>query len=117
MERENLEGLRILYTGSKILFYMWSFRNEIHDELVIKTDSWRCEEVLQSICDTLTKRDDDYYALFDFINNEADGEPCALGIGNKTAVTRRQLAAQIVNDMEHLDKPIIFKTSNLPEDF
>ena len=117
MERENLEGLRVLYVGSKFLFYLWAFQNEIHDELVIKTDTWRCEEVLQSICDTLIKRDDDYYALLDFIVKESDGEPCALGIGSKTAVTKRQLAAQLVSDMEHLDKPVIFKTSGPPEDF
>lgn len=34
MERENLEGLRILYTASEILFYLWVFKTETHDELV-----------------------------------------------------------------------------------
>lgn len=36
MERENLEGLRILYTASEILFYLWVFKTETHDELVKK---------------------------------------------------------------------------------
>lgn len=116
MERENLEGLRILYVGSKFLFYLWAFRNEKHDELVIKTNSWRSEEVLQNICDTLIKQDSDYEALLDFLKKEADEEPCTLGIRSEAEVTRKQLAAQIVSDIESLNKPIFIKSAP-PEDF
>lgn len=116
MERENLEGLRILYVGSKFLFYLFAFRNELHDELVIKTDTWRCEEVLQNICDTLTKRNDDYFALLGFLKEEACGEPHTLGINSKKLLNRKQLAAQLVNDIEGLNKPIFIKSAP-PEDF
>lgn len=112
-----MEGLRILYVGSECLFYLLAFQTEKLDDLVIKTDSWRSEEILQSICDILIKQDSDYDALLDFLEKEADGETCTLGISSKTEVTGRQLAAQILNDISYLNKPITIKSENLPEDF
>lgn len=117
LEQFTLEGLRILYVGSECLFYLWAFKNDKHDELVMKTNSWRREEVLQSICDALIKQDSGYDALLDFFEKEADGENCTLGISSQTEVTRKQLAAQIINDIECLNKLIIIKPGGPPEDF
>ena len=39
MEREKLEGLRVIYVASEILLYLWVFRTEAHDELVFPKHS------------------------------------------------------------------------------
>ena len=49
MERENLEGLRVIYIASEILLYLWVFKTEVHDELIKKSDTYTKEEILQNI--------------------------------------------------------------------
>lgn len=117
LEQLTLEGLRILYIASECLLYLWAFHTETHDELVLNTETWRSEEVLQSICDILVKQDSSYEALLDFLEKEADGETCTLGICGQAEVTGKQLAAQILNDAAYLNKPIIIKSGNPPADF
>lgn len=117
MERENLEGLRILYTASEILFYLWVFKTETHDELVKKSDSWTKEEVLQNICDVLLERGNDYFELCDFLGRETGGEYCVLGFCcQPNFLSKKQFAAQILAHVERLNIPIDIKTAP-PSDF
>lgn len=117
MKNENLEGLRVIYTASEVLLYLWVFKTETHDELVKKSKSWTKEEVLQNICDVLIKRDNNYFELCDFMERETGGEDCTLGITSQiNYMSRKQFAAQILSNIERLDRPLDIRTGP-PEDF
>lgn len=114
MERETLEGLRIIYTASEVLLYLWVFRTEIHDDLVEKSDTITKEEVLQNICDILIERSDDYFELCFFLEKEADGEDSILGITSQEHyMTRKQFAAQILCHLKNLYKPLYISSGSL----
>lgn len=117
MERENLEGLRVIYIASEILLYLWVFRTEAHDELVKKSDTYTKEEVLQNICDVLTEREDNYFELCDFLEKETGGEECTLGLRSQVNyMAKKQFAAQILCHAERLSKPLDIRTAP-PFDF
>lgn len=116
MESLTMEGLRILYVASEILFYLRAFDVEAYDAFILQTDSWRKEEAMQEICDALIKKDGSYYAITDFLEKAADGGECILGIDSMKELTGKQAAANVLNDILYLDNPISI-SAGPPEDF
>lgn len=83
-----LKELRILHTASQFLFYLMTFRTEDFQRTMCDSGIQSKEELLQVLCDVLVEKGEDYNALTDYLEDEANGSYSLFGIRSTEFIQR-----------------------------
>lgn len=116
------QDLRILYVASQCVFYFMTFRTENFESLVGPTCKYEDkEELIEYFYDILSDKGDDYSKLIDFLEEEVDEAQDNLicGIFSISQLTSGQYAANILIEIEVLDRPMVKMgpTTNIADEF
>lgn len=122
MQHFEKQDLRILYVASQCVFYFMTFRTENFESLVGPTCKYEDkEELMEYFYDILSDKGDDYNKLIDFLAEEVDEAQDNLicGIFSISQLTSGQYAANILIEIEVLDRPTVKMgpTTNMADEF
>ncbi|MCH5337998.1 MAG: hypothetical protein J1E03_04390 [Acetatifactor sp.] len=122
MEYFDRKELRVLYVASQCIFYLLTFKVEKYEKLILESPKYEIkEDVLNDIYKTLLEKNDDYYKLISYFEDEIGTaqDDLIFGIFSISQLTRAQFASNILIEIELLDGPMTSTKihSNMPEDF
>ena len=115
IDRKEAENARLYYIASLISLLAKTFFPEDFYDALDRVKSHLQEEIIMELCKILkTRKDilnDEFYELYDSIARVANGTECPEEIVPVSALTKEELAARILAEMNGLSYPLC-----IPED-
>lgn len=115
VDRKEAESARLYYIAALISLLAKTFFTEDFEDALDKVKSHLQEEIILELCKILkTRKDilnDEFYELYDSLKKVAGDTKCPEEIVSVSALTKEELAARIIAEMNGLSEPLC-----IPED-